>query len=243
MCLDTLLQIVTPVREGEEGFLEWSQHSSFFGLLSDQLQGPSLILYGSSYNRGSLLIKSILVPVEDLDLIEPEALTRWDSPYDSWSCGLTYGGGEPPRVKYSEPRSEPFKRAQHLVFGRSFSGRIENKEYYEIAQFLTHAHGLHWTPERSAWCRLNGDGDVQDVISWAEKAGRSGRGDATCISIDRDVMEMQMSATGTALVQMFDVTSVGESFSGWNELKEVPVQGDGSHLYFRAHQKGPHRQT
>ena len=92
MCLDTLLQIVTPVRDGEEGFHEWSEHSSFFGFLSEQLQGPSLVLYGSSFNHGSLLIKSILVPMEDLEKVKPEDMTRWDSPYESWSCGLVTGG-------------------------------------------------------------------------------------------------------------------------------------------------------
>lgn len=242
MCLDTLLQIVTPVREGEEGFHEWSEHSSFFRLLSEQRQDSSLVLYGSSFNRGSLLIKSILVPMEDLDKVKPEDMTRWDSPYESWSCGLVYGGGQPPRLEYSEPLSrsfpEAFRNGQQLVFGRSFSGRMENKEYYEIAPFLTHSHDLHWTPERSAWCRLDENGDVEDVISWSERAGRSGYGAATCIAIDREVMEMQMSATGTALVQMFDVTCIRENFSGWNERKETAVQQDGFHLYFRAHREG-----
>jgi hypothetical protein len=242
MCLDTLLQIVTPVREGEEGFHEWSEHRLFFGLLSEQLQGPSLVLYGSSFNCGSLLIKSILVPMEELDKVKPEDMTRWDSPYESWSCGLVYGGGQPPRLEYSEPLSksfpDAFRSGQQLVFGRSFSGLTENKEYYEIGQFLTHAHDLHWTPERSAWCRLDENGDVEDVISWSERAGRSGYGSATCIAINRDVMEMQMSATGTALVQMFDIACIRENFSGWNERKESAVQGDGLNLYFRAHREG-----
>ena len=49
---------------------------------------------------------------------------------------------------------------------------------------------------------------------------------------------MQMSATGTALVQMFDVACIRENFSGWNELKDSVVEGDGLHLYFRAHREG-----
>ena len=40
MCLDTLLQIVTPVREGEKGFHEWSEHSSFLALLSKLTPRP-----------------------------------------------------------------------------------------------------------------------------------------------------------------------------------------------------------
>jgi hypothetical protein len=242
MLPDTLLQIVTPVREGEEGFQQWSEHSSFFGLLSEQLQGPSLVLYGSSFNHGSLLIKSILVPMEDLDKVKPEDMTRWDSPYESWSCGLVYGGGQPPRLEYSEPLSrsfpDAFRSGQQLVFGRSFSGRTENKEYYEIAHFLTHAHDLHWTLERSAWCRLDENGNVGDVISWSERDGRSGYGAATCIAIDREVMEMQMSATGTALVQMFEVACIRETSPVGMNGRRVPYKGMASPCTFALTEKG-----
>lgn len=242
MCLDTLLQIVTPVREGEKSFSEWSECAPFFALLSEQLKGPTLILYGSTFNHGSLLIKSILVPMKDLNKVQPEDLARWDSPHDSWSCGLAYGGGRPPRVEYSEPLAgcspKAFRKGQQLVFDRSFSGRTENKEYYEIAQFLTHAHDLHWTPERSAWCRFDQNGDVEDVVRLSKRVGRSGYGHATCITIHRSVLEMQMAATKTALVQMFDVSCVPKSFSGWNERTDGAVQEDGIRLYYHAHREG-----
>jgi hypothetical protein len=242
MCLEKLLKIVTPVKEGEEKFNEWSKQFYFFNLLADQQLASSLILYGTSFNHGSLLIKSILVPIKDLDKAGPEDMTRWDSPYESWSCGLVYGGGRPPRLEYSEPLSrcspDAFKNGQQLVFGRSFVGRTLDKDYYEIAQFLTHAHNLHWTPERRAWCRLDEAGDIEEVIKWSEQPGRSGYEAASCITIDREVIEMQMSATETALVQLFDVACIGENFSGWNERKEVAVENSGSHLYFRSHLEG-----
>ncbi len=242
MCLEKLIKIVTPVKEGEEEFREWSEQSSFIDLLAEQRKGTSIILYSSSFNHGSLLLRSILVPIKDLDTVKPEDMMHWDVPHESWSCGLVYGGGQPPRLEYDEPlsriRPSAFRGGQQLVFGRSFVGRTEDKNYYEIAQFLTHAHDLHWTPERRAWCRLDANGDLEDVIKWAEKAGRSGYGDATCIAIDREVMEMQMSATGTALVQMFDVTSVGNNFQGWSEYKADSVENQELRLYFRSHREG-----
>jgi hypothetical protein len=145
-------------------------------------------------------------------------------------------------VEYSEPLAEmrpsAFRGGQQLVFSRAFDGRTEDKHYYEIGQFLTHAHELHWTPERRAWCRFDGNGDVEDVIKWAVKAGRSGYGDATCITIDREVMEMQMSATGTALVQLFDIASVGAGFHGWKEGEDRSVEDQELSLYFRSHREG-----
>ena len=150
MCLEKLLRIVTPVNEGEEGFLEWSEQSSFLNFLAEQRTGRSIILYSSCFNHGSLLLHSILVPINALDAVKPDDMMHWDDPRESWSCGLVYGGGQPPRLEYSGPLSRicpgAYEGGQRLVFGRSFDGRTGDKHYYEIAQFLTHAHNLHWTP-------------------------------------------------------------------------------------------------
>ncbi|MGA2888205.1 MAG: hypothetical protein ABSE51_09160 [Terracidiphilus sp.] len=236
------LRIVTPVNEGEQGISAWSEQSSFLDLLAEQRIGRSIILYASGFNHGSLLLHSILVPINDLDAVKPDDMMHWDDPNESWSCGLVYGGGQPPHLEYSRPlsgiRPGAYEGGQKLVFGRSFDGRTEDKHYYEIAQFLTHAHNLHWTPERNAWCRFDGNGDVEDVIKWTEKAGRSGYEAATCIAIGREVIEMQMSATGTALVQMFDVTSVGNGFHRWDKGEERSVENQELSLYLHSHREG-----
>jgi hypothetical protein len=243
MLLEKLLRIVTPVGEDDQAFRAWSEQSSFLDLLAEQREDASAILYGSSFNHGSLLIRSILVPLEDLVAIPPEDMLHWNWPLDSWSCGLVYGGGRPPRVEYSQPLEgiEPsgFQRGQQLVFHRSFQGRTVDKQYYEIAQFLTHAHDLHWTPERRAWCRFDNAGDVEDVITWKEAPGRSGYETATCIVINREVLEMQMSATASALVQLFDLTSVGADFTSWQEGEDSSAQDQELGLYFRSHREGP----
>ena len=241
-CLEQLAKIVTPVKEGDEGFEEWSEQSLFFAFLAEQREETSIVLYASSFDHGSLLLKTILVPLEDLEQVTPDALTRWDDPLESWSCGLVYGGREGARVEYSTPLSriqpDPLKSRERLVFSRSFDGRKEDKEYYEIAQSLSHAHGLHWTPERQAWCRLDDNGDVEEVIRLIEQRGRSGYGSATCISMDREVLEMHMAATGMALVQMFDLTNIGHGFMGWNVREEKAVQSPEPDLYLRSHREG-----
>jgi hypothetical protein len=52
MCLEKLLRIVTPVNEGEERFIAWSEQSSFLDLLAEQRTGRSIILYSSCFNHG-----------------------------------------------------------------------------------------------------------------------------------------------------------------------------------------------
>ena len=155
-------------------------------------------------------------------------------------CG---GGGEPPRVEFHEPRKDLGLRSSarelQLVFGRSFDGRSEDTRYFEIAQFLTHAHGLHWTPERRAWCRLDENGDVEDVIVWAEEKGRGGYGTAVNIAAKREVIEMQMSATQTVLVQMFDSTVVPANFHRWASNDRRVVADVEKGLYYHFHVEGP----
>ena len=102
----------------------------------------------------------------------------------------------------------PLTDGQPLVFPREFKGRVEDREYYEIAQPLLHALRLHWTPERQAWCRFDEAKDIENVINWHhDKSGRSDYPDRSdCITIDREALQRYMTATDTALVQMFDST-------------------------------------
>lgn len=243
MSIEKLLKIVSPTFEDKEGARVWSEQLSLFDLLKEQRAAPSIMLYGSSFNTGSLLLHSILVPAQDTENLEADDLTSWEgNPYSSWTCGLVWGGGLPARVEFAKPLSrigpKALENGQQLVFGRSFEGRGEDKRYFEIAQFLTHAHNLHWTPERHAWCRFDEHGDIEDVIQWTEQKGRGGYGTTTCIAINREIIEMQMSATGTVLVQMFDSTCIPKCSHGWELGEDCSIKDENRGLYYRSHVAG-----
>src|SRR5262245_22034913 len=159
MSLEAILALVAPQANAKDA-LAHAKQDSLLDLLEAQRNGKWVMLYGSSFHRGSFFLHSILVPASDVPKMESdEELTHWSgNPYSSWGCGLVWGGGEPPRVEFSEPQGlgvDSLKNGKQLLFGRSFEGRGEDKHYYEIAQFLVHAHGLHWTPERRAWSRFD----------------------------------------------------------------------------------------
>lgn len=239
MSIEKLLKIVSLTSTDEEGIKKWSEQQSLLDLLEEQRSAQSIMLYGSSFNTGSLLLHSILVPEQDIKDIAEDDFHSWDSSFNSWTCGLVWGGGSPARVEFDNPRfqigKKTFENSQPLVFSRSFEGRIENKHYFEIAQLLTHAHDLHWTPERHAWCRFDEHGDIEDVIQWTEEKGRGGYETAVCISISRDVIEMQMSATGTVLVQMFDSTCIPKGFHGWGKAQDRIFKDGKQGLYYKSH--------
>lgn len=238
MSLEKLLQLVTPPSNEAEA-VKHAEQLSRFSLLEEERKGNWIMLYGSTFNRGSAMLHSVLVPSAELKKADPEDLTHWSgNPYDSWGCGLVSGGGEPPRVELSPPLlnvgSKAVKNYRQLVFGRSFNGRTEDRRYFEIAPELTQAHGLHWTPERHAWCRFDGNGDIEDVIVWTEEEGRGGYGTAVCIAVKREVMEMHMAATRTVLLQMFDSTVMPKDFDGWDSNKRRTERDEEQDLYYHS---------
>lgn len=239
MSTESLLSIISPCTEENNTEICLKQRE-LFDFLQKQRNGRSIMLYGkTSFQPGFLLFHSILVPTAEIDNAESDALIDWRAPPISWSCDVIEGGGESPCVRFDTGHfqfgTKPLKNDQRLVFHRSFSGREEDKNYFEIAQFLTHAHDLHWTPERRAWCRFDEHGDIDEVIHWLEDDDSN---IATCIYIDRDVLEKQMSATGTLLVQMFDSVRKTMDFQGWkhNEDEEKwTTRDDDKELYYRAY--------
>jgi hypothetical protein len=230
--LPGILRIVSRPDGDERALKAWYDQTSLLQLLADQRTGPTTLLYASGFGGGSLFMRAILVPLAELAVVDAHDLAGWStSPHDSWSCGLVWGAGGA-RVEFDAPlrhmSAKALRKGEQLVFSRDFDGRRQDRHYYELAQTLTHAHDLHWTPERRAWCRFDENGDVETVAEWSSDGDR-----ATCITIRRDVMEMQMSAREMAVVQMFDSTLIPDNFGGWGKHEHGIVSDERTGLYYR----------
>lgn len=201
------------------------QHLHHF--LASQHASPFVILYGNADAPGkSLYVTSLLIPASEAHLKRRRRFTDWrNNPFDSPSCGLVYGGVEGARVEYNEPnaysRDPNFRKGKRLVFGRTFDGSRDAKSYFELNQELTHAHGLHWVDERSAWCRLDDAGDLVDLAKVDEIALPGGDDEARTVSLNRDLLNLHMAATNTCLVQMFDSTVTPSEFHGFDGGDEI----------------------
>lgn len=214
LSLEHLTLLVRPVSAEDA-----AKQADLLAVLREQESADKVVLYASGYDRWSLFLHSVLVPKTNLDG-SWENITEWSgNPFESIGCGLVYGGGQGPRIEVHSPwedRQPPILHgARQLVFGRSFEARIGQKRYFELAQEITHAHGLHWLEERQAWCRLNEEGDVVDLAKVEEQAEPSGKS-ATLLWIDKRLLDMHMAATGTCLAQMFDSTRIPADFHGFN---------------------------
>jgi hypothetical protein len=144
---------------------EWlSSAESSVEFLKQNVESDRTVLYAS---MPCVLIHVVLGPLEHLDPPNERELSRdFIALDDSWVIEHVSGGGEPDRVYLAPPMDGRGKTLQHgekLVFRRSFAGSPERRPI-ELSQKLVHALDLHYIPERSAYCRLDEDGDVVEVI-------------------------------------------------------------------------------
>lgn len=179
-----------------------------------------MILYASG---PSVLIHGVLAPTSQVSPADQDDLMHdFIDPEASWCIERAYGGGEGHRI-YLEPplrthRSESLIGGEKLVFRRRFQGVDEGPTPVEISQKLVHALDLYFIAERSAYCRLDARGDIEDVIRVIRFKEADRQYDAVVTMLTKDLTQYMVVA-GMSLVFFFDFTRfVPSNFGGWNDL-------------------------
>jgi hypothetical protein len=191
-------------------------------LLTEAERG-SVILYASFQ---SLLIISIFGQASSL--ANPAKDELYNSNFhtdEAWCIQKAWGGGHGHRM-YLEPpldfpEAHPLHGAEPIVFRRSFDGMSNYDPPIELSQKLIHSLGLHFIEARNAYCRLNSEGDLEDVIQVFFRAG-TGEYDTrrTLVIIKAEPLAEFMAVGGYALYRKFDVTRfVPASFSHWRDAE------------------------
>jgi hypothetical protein len=199
--------------------------------LKEHLEGETTILYAS---LNAIYIHGVLVPEAALEDISHEELSReFISPDASWIIEHASGGGEPDRV-YLEPPlrrlGERFKDGEKLVFKRSFLGR-KGPSPVEISQRLVHALDLHTVEELNAWCRLDDDGDIVEIVKIVREYFDDWTKDVTLVTIPTKELAEYMRLSGSALLYFFDFTRTNlRSFQGWSDT--MPIKFDAPDLFY-----------
>lgn len=143
-------------------------------------------------------------------------------PDDSWHIEQAWGGGEEHRIYLEAPlcsSSKSFQGGEKLIFRRSFTGVTEGPSLIELSQKLIHSLGLHYMPERTAYCKLDSRGDIEDVIKVTQLNKGSTWDYLDVVTIRRKELDTYMALTDTCLVLRFDFTRVKwGSFGGWGKI-------------------------
>jgi hypothetical protein len=195
-----------------EDFDRWIRQDEVMSFLEDDMNDDHILLYVSLPH---FFLHAVLVP--KVDVIQEstwEELEHWNLSVDStWgiaSCADELSLCEP----LEHTGSTIIDQGEKLLFLRDFDGIDRGKCYLEMNQRLCHVLGLHHLPERKAWCRLDDDGDIEEVIKIYNLPEPL---DGRVVSMSKRQLAIYAGVTDQMLARMIDITRYRSGgFGGWN---------------------------
>lgn len=199
----------------------WLECTDQLAIVDGQAATEEIILYAVGVRT---FIHSVGVAVEQLDAAKPEELLQWSG--DAYAPETVLNWSTDGEVWLEDGGLvtvwQEIDDVQRFVFGREFSDRWSGRFKYEILQSLVHTLDLHEVVERRAFCKLDQNGDYDDVISITY--GDAYRDEISLVTIKRDALEAYLLLDRLGLVQMFDftLTSPG-AFRDWSQDREERI--------------------
>lgn len=181
--------------------------------LKANARGPRIVIYAS---LRYVLVHCVLALTEQLKKAGHKDLGHGFIRSDrTWCIQHVSGGGQPDRVYLEGPmdgESEAVKGGEKLIFRRHWQG--EKDTPLELSQKLLHALDLYWVEHRSAYCRLDSNGDIEEVINVVHiDTGHDYPGVVVTIN-SQDIFEFARVAD-MSLFFCYDFTRTTKNFGGW----------------------------
>ena len=237
--VSTLTQMSQPPPE-KASFNAWLEMADAVAFLRRNVQEDEFVMYAIMQHT---YIHGVLVPVSAVDPPNIEDLLSWNcTAYSGW--GVVFASSPQPSVAIAPPLdgtgSSTLDKGEQLVFARSFEGRVGEEDYYEILQKFLHISEIHFVPERSAYCRFDKHGDIEDVIRIVEIPAKVGEFGGTVITFRRDALDRYLALTDSAIVRTFDFTRLQPSHFGmWSKGHEAQLVKNDD-LFYRKHVEPGH---
>lgn len=230
--LDDLITTSCAPTSAEE-FSDWLLFKDAFDFIKANLKHDEFIVYAGLTHT---FLHAITVPQSLLNPPDIDDLMQWNCNASS-GWGISHTFSDPPQVWIAPPLehtgSKTLDQGEQLVFARFFEGRLGKKSYFEVLQKFTHIFDLHFIEERSAYCRIEELGDIEDVIRIINLPGRGEAFDGSVVTFKRSVLNQYLALTDSAIVRTFDFTRFRpDSFGGWSQ-KEATQKAEGD-LFYRS---------
>lgn len=198
------------VPSGQTDYAQWIQAEAHLAFLRQNAQTDEIVVYASSEYT---FVHSIVVPNTRLTPLDEDSLMSCDLRPDEPIASYTTGGG---RDDVWIERNT--KDATPLIFSRTFEGwSAPGGRYYELHQEYAHLAGIHWRPEKHAYCRYDGHGDLESVVTITSREDKGSN--MALVSFKWEPLEEYLAASNASLVRKFDFTLLrrGGLFSGWSK--------------------------
>ena len=155
---------------------------------------------------GHVYVHAVMAPLRQLKKLQACDLAGVRLEVDDgWRIEQEWGSGRRgDRVYLAAPldRSGPLRGGEKLVFLRQWPGanRIET----EISQKLVHALDIHFVEERGAYCRVDEDGDLDDVVKVYHREGTDHWAYERAVAVRRTELEEFAALASMGIVVFFD---------------------------------------
>ena len=213
--VDELEELGRPRKSSEPDFDEWISATDRLEFLKRNAQSDEIVMYASNTH---VYIMAMAVPRVRVETNGIESLVKIDSRPDETRAGYVTGGGR--EDVWVEPgRSGEDKDVDDFIFVRRFhEWKDEPPTYIEIMQEYAHLAEIHWRDERSAYCRLDDNGDIEEAVSVTSEEGRQW---LRVVTFKRKYLEHYLAATDKVLARKFDFLSFEPAaFHGWPDGPE-----------------------
>lgn len=200
-----------------QSFSEWIKADAYLEFLRENALANELVVYASGEY---FFTHSVVVSNDKLSPIDQNDLMGWNfNPSMPIASYVTGGGRDDVWIErgLDGTGSKTLENAMQLIFGRTFEGWSgSGRNYYELHQEYAHLSGIHWRPEKRAYCRFNEQGDIESVVSITTQEEKGSN--LTLVSFEWEPLEEYLAASNASLVRMFDFTLLRREifFSGWS---------------------------
>lgn len=210
---EEILSIDT-IPSNDDDFAEWVLAGQHLDLLVRNGMSDEMIAYASGPYT---YIHSLVVPNGALNPLDKSDLLAWSCNPDTSIASYVYGGGrEGMRLERGAGLrgSKALDNAIDLLFVRTFEGwKGEGTRYVELNQEYTHLNDIHWRPEYSAYCKYDGNGDLDEDVSVTMRGDSS---QLSLVTFGWKHLQEYLVIADCSLVRMFDFTLLRYgSFNGW----------------------------
>src|SRR5271165_157635 len=184
----------------ESSFERWLQLDDAIEFLKENTRDGQFVLYA---NMPNVFTHTVLVPTKYLTPLNVSDVMSWNcNAHSTW--GFVTSGDPTHSIEVEPPLhwtgSETLDKGEQLIFCRHFEGRVGEKSYVEILQKFLHLSDLHYLRERSAYCKLDSNGDIQDAISVIKppKANDQMFG-GTIVTVTREILDRYATITDATM--------------------------------------------
>jgi hypothetical protein len=231
-----LIEVITRLDEvpvDSKTFSEWIEAKAHLDFLRGNARANELVIYASGEYT---VIHTVAVPNDRLAAVNKQDLMQCNfSPYTPIASYATGGGREGMWVErgLSGTGAKTLGDAVQLIFDRAFEGWTgPGRTYYELHQEYAHLTGIHWRPEKRAYCRFNEHGDLESIVSITSREDKASN--MALVSFKREPLEEYLAASNASLVRMFDFTLLRRSgFSGWSDGPTQEINESSDFFYRR----------